>query len=214
MKINIPFMLVTVLVFISISCETFKDSIVFNSINKELVVIRDTKLLLESKDEISVHIDSIISGLIDTEFISTGLKSFNLIDDEKLDISFEIIDLNRYNPDGLPESFDSLAARVHPVAVQILDNSTYGYPDALNTDERIDEAGHWTNRISVLGTFMNAGKFQGHGEKYLGFRFPNNDHFNYGWIKLFCSAHNDTLRVIEYAYNQNKNSGILAGQKE
>jgi hypothetical protein len=36
----------------------------------------------------------------------------------------------------------------------------------------------------------------------------------HGWIRLYCSAHNDTLRVIDYACNQNKDKVIRAGQKE
>ena len=40
-------------------------------------------------------------------------------------------------------------------------------------------------KTSVLGTFMNAGQFQGNGEKYLGIRFPENNNFKYGWIKIF-----------------------------
>ncbi len=206
---------IVILVLACTSCERAgKDQIVYNTVNKELILIRDTKALMESDDEFSVHIDSIISGLINAEFISTGLRSFDLLDDENPDISFEIIDLNKYNPNGLPEYFDSLAARVHPMAVEVLDNSTYGYPDALNQDELIDEKGRWTNRICVLGTFMNAGQFQGRGEKCLGFRFPKDGDYHYGWIKIFCSEHNDTLRIIDYAYNQNRNNSIKAGQKK
>ena len=61
---------------------------------------------------------------------------------------------------------------------------------------------------------MNAGQFQGNGEKYLGIRFSMNTDYNYGWIKLYCSQHNDTLRIIEYAFNVESGSPITAGQIE
>jgi len=202
------------LILIFTSClRTETDEIVYNSINKEFVLIRDVLALQESDDEISNHIDSILSGLIDEEFVSTGQKTFDLDADLVADIGFEIINLHAFNPDGLPESFDSLAARSIPFTIQILDNSTYGYPDALDVDDPISGNGNWSGNTSVLGTFMNAGQFQGRGEKYLGIRFPRNNEFNYGWIKIYCSQHNDTLRIIEYAYNNIFGSAINAGQK-
>lgn len=215
-KISLLFILVITLI---ISCEkpiqdSTTDSIVYQKINKEFVIIRDVQTLQLSNDDISNHIDSILNGLIITEFISTGKKCFDLNNDLLFDIGFEIIDLNKFNPSGLPESFDSLAARVVPISCEILDNSTYGYPDTLNLNDQISESGNWNNKTSVLGTFMDAGKFQGHGEKYLGIRFSENNKYKYGWIKLYCSQHNDTLRIIEYAYNNIDNSLIYAGQKE
>lgn len=190
------------------------DKIIYQSINKDVVLIRDVQTLQGSNDEISDHVDSILTGLINTSFISTGQKLFDLGVDMDSNLGFEIIDLNKFNPNALPDSFDSLAARVIPLSVEILDNSTYGYPDALNLDEQISENGNWTNKISVLGTFMNAGQFQGKGEKYLGIRFSKDNKYKYGWIKLYCSQHNDTLRIIDFAYNNIEDSKINAGQKE
>ena len=191
-----------------------KDTIVYQYVNKEFVVIMNVDSLLQSDDEISNHIDSILHGLINSEVISTGQKDFNLDADPASDIGFEIIDLNKFNPQGLPENFDSLAARVIPLAVEILDNSTYGYCDALDSGYVISENANWTNGSCVLGTFMNAGQFQGRGEKYLGIRLTGDQKYRYGWIRLYCSQHNDTLRIIEYAYNDHVNGLIYAGQKE
>lgn len=81
-------------------------------------------------------------------------------------------------------------------------------------EEPISEDGNWSNRDCVLGTLMNAGQFQGQEEKYLGIRFLKDDNFKYGWIKIYCSEHNDTLRIIEYAYTDIINSKIKAGQKK
>jgi hypothetical protein len=198
-----------------ISCErSGDDSIVYQSVNKEFVLIRDVQALRESNDEISDHVDSILTGLINTEFVSTGRKDFDLNADIISDIGFEIIDLNKFNPDGLPESFDSLAARVNPLTVEILDNSTWGYPDALEEGDRISDNGYWSDRTSVLGTFLNGGKFQGMGERYLGMRFTDGRNNKYGWIRIYCSQHNDTLRIIDFAYNNIEFSDINAGQTE
>ena len=125
-----------------------------------------------------------------------------------------IIDLNKFNPRGLPDTFDSLAARVDPLTLEILDNSTWGYPDALAEGTEITETGYWSEKTSVLGTFLQGGKFQGNGERYLGIRFPDGGKYKYGWVKLYCSMHNDTLRIIEYAYNDISENSIFAGQKE
>ena len=206
-----------IIVFLSTSCEKTEDSsttknIIYQTLNKEFVLIRDVQTLQGSNDEISNHVDSILMGLIDAEFISTGHKMFNLNGDSLTDIGFEIINLNDFNVNSLPESFDSLAARVIPSTIEILDNSTFGYPDALDLNSEISAEGNWSGNISVLGTFMNAGQFQGNGEKYLGFRFT--DDIKYGWIKIYCSQHNDTLRIIDFAYNNIANSAINAGQKE
>jgi hypothetical protein len=189
-------------------------NIIYHSIDKEYVFIKDIKTLQENDDEISNHVDSILAGLLNAEFISTGQKEFDLDADMISDIGFEIIDLNKYNPNGLPESFDTLAARVIPISTEILDNSTYGYPDALDFEEQISKEGNWSSRTSVLGTFLNTGQFQGQGEKYLGFRLIEDENFKYGWIRIYCSQHNDTLRIIDYAYNDIVNSKIKAGQKE
>jgi len=190
------------------------DNIVYQKINKEYVLIRNVQALQGSSDEISNHVDSILSGLLDVEFISTGHKDFKLDADEIYDIGFEIIDLTNFNTNGFPDTLDSLAARVLPLSVEILDNSTYRYPDALNLNDNISENGNWTNNTSVLGTFLNAGQFQGRGERYLGIRFIIENDYKYGWIKLYCSTHNDTLRIIDFAYNDTENNLIKAGQIE
>lgn len=191
-----------------------EDNIVTGSINKKIVLIRDVNVLTSSNDSISQHVDSILSGLINVQFISTGQKTFDLNNDNLQDLAFEIIDLNLYNNGHLPAYLDSMAARVIPLTIQILDNSTYGYPDALLGNSVISSDGNWSQNTSVLGTFMNAGQFQGKGERFLGIRFNNNGNYNYGWIKLYCSQHNDTLRIIDFAYNQTVNKEISAGQTE
>jgi len=189
-----------------------ESDIQYNIIEKEYVLIRDVAELQQSDDEISLHVDSILNGLINAEFISTGYKKFDLNSDDIPDIAFEIIDLLEFNPDGLPESFDHLAARAIPLNLFILDNSTYGYADALQKGDVINTEGIWTNETVVLGTFQNAGQFQGQGERYLAYRFFGDQGFQYGWIQLQCSQHSDTLNVIDFAYKTNTEPTILAGQ--
>jgi hypothetical protein len=210
------------LITLTTSCDkSNKDDIVYQSVNEEFVFIRNVKQLQESDDAISNHIDSILSGNIDTDIISTGKQKIDLNGDGFPDIGFEIVNLNLFNPQGLPESYDSLAAKVIPFSINILDNSTYGYADALNQSESVAQDGYWQLSPNyVLGTFANAGQFQGKGEMYLGIRFPasgdgsKNKNYKYGWVKLYCSQHSDTLRIIEFAFNNNPGGEIKAGQKK
>jgi hypothetical protein len=74
-----------------------------------------------------------------------------------LNDDFEITDLNKLNPDGLPEPFDTLAVVVLESNIEILDNSTYGYPDALTKGAKIGENGNWTFQGGTLDAFSEAG---------------------------------------------------------
>ncbi len=154
---------------------------------------------------------TILSGTAYLQIISTGKDSIDLDKDGAADIAFEIINLNDYNSTPLPASLDSFAALVRPITLQILDNSKHSYPDALTEGQEINDQGNWTNTKGVLGTFTNAGQFKGNIENYLGLRWANN---TYGWIKIHCSAHNDTLRISEYGYNTSAGKFIKAGQKQ
>ena len=44
------------------------------------------------------------------------------------------------------------------------------------------------------------------------FEIPSNGNYNYGWIKLNCSLHNDTLTIYEFGYHKTVNRKIKAGQ--
>ena len=211
-----PFFLGFLIVaFIFQSCE--KDpgnDIIYQKINKSYILSGNIHALRERNDEIFQHVDSILSGLIQTQFISTGYKKIFLDPNRTPDIAFEIIDLHKFNPPHFPKTFDSLAARVIPLHVDILDNSGYGYPDALSLGETISGKGNWVKNRGVLGTFLNAGKFQGKGLRYLGIRLQENQNkYHYGWIRIYCSRHSDTLRIIDYAYNTHPNQKIWAGQE-
>jgi hypothetical protein len=55
--------------------------------------------------------------------------------------------------------------------------------------------------------------YNGKGEKYIGVSFIQESQINYAWIKIYCSLHNDTLKIIDWAYNQTVNGRIKTGQK-
>jgi hypothetical protein len=188
--------------------------IIYKSVNKNYILVPDMQQMSQHDNTIAQHIDSILNGYIDAELISTGYIRFDIDSDSINDFAFEIINLQPLNNNQLPSEFDSLAVRAHPFSGSILDNSTFQYADALNYDEEISTASNWTTNFVVLGTFMNAGQFNGKGEKYLGIRLNGVSDYKYGWIKIYVSEHNDTLRIIDYAYNDNEGSFIKAGQKE
>ena len=107
------------LFLISISCsKKNKDDIYYHELNNQYIFITDVNALQASNDPISNHIDSILSGFINTSIISTG-KQYVYLDEKLPDLYFEIIDLNEFNANNLPIGFDSLA-RAGSNSVQFL----------------------------------------------------------------------------------------------
>ena len=205
--------LFSLLLITGISCsKKINNDIYYHELNNQYVFITEINALQASDDPISNHIDSILSGFINTSIISTGKQYIYLDENELPDLYFEIIDLNEFNANNFPIGFDSLAARAGSNTVQFLDNSTWHYADALNYDDEIGPNALWSENSVVLGTFASAGNFNGKGDKYMGFRIPNNGKYNYGWIKLNCSQHNDTLTIYEFGYHKTVNRKIKAGQ--
>lgn len=184
-------------------------------VNQQYVVKTNVAELQQSNDPISMRIDSILSGTLNADVVGTGQISFDANGDDNPELYFEIVDLVSLNGGYLPDSLDSLAVRVIPGSADILDNSTFGYPDALEDDASIaPNSGNWSDRASnALGTFANAGQFNGRGDRYLGFRIPHSSGHHYGWIKLNVSTANDSLQIIEYGYEQTLDTEILAGEQ-
>ena len=199
--------------FVGVSCsKKNNDQIFYKQINNQYVFITDVNILQASDDPISNHIDSILSGLINTSVISTGKQHINIDENEFPELYFEIIDLNEFNNNNLPTGFDSLAARAGSNTIQFLDNSTWHYADALNYNDEIGPNALWSENSVVLGTFASAGNFNGKRGQILRFSNTNNGNYNYGWIKLNCSQHNDTLTIYEFRYHKTLNRKIKAGQ--
>ncbi|MDD2635748.1 MAG: hypothetical protein PHW82_09645 [Bacteroidales bacterium] len=189
--------------------------IIYKSCNTNVVMLLDVNEMVLLDNPYARHIDSIVSGFIDAELISTGWIRVDLDNDNITDVAFEIVNLQSFNNNDIPEYLDTLALRAHSVSVDFLDNSTYRYADALSQNAVINIDGNWTNQTVALGTLGGGGQFSGKGFKYLGFRLTNADeNYKYGWIKLYCSEHNDTLKIIDFAYNNISGSQIIAGQQE
>jgi hypothetical protein len=151
-----------------------------------------------------------IDDVILREDISKRIE-IDLNDDRETDIAFELINLNDYNQ--AQHLTDSLAALVITPNVALLDNSTWGYADALDKDFLLTESMQWGVRENfVLGT-NPAGEFNGKGIKYLGFRMNKGNFFYYGWVKLECSEDRDALHIISCGISEQANYLIQTGQK-
>ena len=202
------------IVAISSSCSKENDNEIFYESNSTAIEVKEsTAVIAASDDEVSMHIDSIITGKLDREVISTGVSTVFLNENASIKIGFEIVDLNLFNPNGIPEHLDTLAIRVLPTDVEILDNSTYGYPDALNKGTKIDSEGLWTNDDAVLATMGGGGNFYNKKSLYLPYRFTEGGKYYYGWIRLSCSQNNHILEIHDFGYNLKANEKIEAGQK-
>jgi hypothetical protein len=153
--------------------------------------------------------------------INRMITSSDIIETIELDLNnsgttnltFQIVNLNEFN--NPPLQSDSLAVIVSTSGVQILDNSNFGYADALNSNFVLNSTLNWRLSNSfVLGTLANGGNFAGQGPKYLGFRVYNSttDHY-YGWVLLECSQARDTLTVVSCGMNEALNKPIQTGQQ-
>lgn len=139
---------------------------------------------------------------INQTLIGPGQMGLDMTGDSYNEYTFDIIQL----------SAGSLAARVHAQgSTKILDNSTFGYPDALNTGDPV--AGFFHSNVGVLGTFNDAGQFKGKGNRFLGVQLSVTG-TNYGWIELSCSQNNDTLTLISYGFVELQEGNINAGETE
>ena len=151
-------------------------------------------------------LDAILSRDLDIQIEPETNFTLILLDTDRPLLYFEIIKLDTGH-----------ATRVHPAdSVQVLDSSTYGYTDALQKGELIEEENTWSARTSfVLGTSVgHAGQFEGVGPRYLGFRYSENGELHYGWVLLSNNYGNTDLQIQSYGLNQTPINGIMAGQIE
>ena len=110
---------------------------------------------------------------------------------------------------------EGFAVRVQPGSdIQILDSSTFGYPDALDIDSEISNINIWsTDSNFVLGTTVgHGGQFEGAGKKYLGFRLLDNNNTYYGWVSLENNNGSTLLLIDNYQIKFESDEPILAGQ--
>lgn len=134
---------------------------------------------------------------------STGTYTIDIDSNGTNDYTFEILLL----------SGSATAARVVSLgSSQVMDSSTFGYPDPLNFGDSI--TGPYSSGNGVLGTDVGgAGQFSGAGLKYLGSKTNISGKSHLGWLSLEVVATNDTIILHEVGYNTVANSGIYAGQK-
>ena len=93
----------------------------------------------------------------------------------------------------------------------VMDNSTFGYPDALDCGDGVSEP--YSEGNAVLGTDVGGGGlFTGEGLKYLGLNIHVAGESQRGWISLEISAGNDTIFLHEVGYASEIGEGITAGQ--
>ncbi len=93
-------------------------------------------------------------------------------------------------------------------------NETQGQALPLSQDEMISDAGTWG---SMDGSY-DLGAFRGAGEKFIGIvtETVSNNVLSkqFGWIRIRLSSKNDTLKIIDWAYNSTAYKSIKAGQVE
>ena len=140
------------------------------------------------------------------EVVTLASNGFSLdVDgDNTADYTFEIL--------SLAASPTATAARVISLGGStVMDNSTFGYPDALDCGAAV--TGPYSGGNAVLGTDVGGGGlFTGEGVKYLGLNIDIAGESHRGWIALEVNASNDMLDLHEVGYALAADAGIAAGQ--
>ncbi len=134
--------------------------------------------------------------------ISSGSFTIDVDSDGNDDYTFEILQL----------SGSSTAARVISIGnSQVMDGSTFGYPDTLNFGDNVTSP--YSSGNAVLGTDVGGGgQFSGAGMKYLGLNVDISGDSHLGWISLEVAASNDTIILYDIGYNTTASDDITAGQ--
>lgn len=137
--------------------------------------------------------------------------------DSRLSFTFSIMDIKALNSNWDESNTDTLAADVAVEGVEILDDSQFGYLNALDENTAINSSiGNWNTRMDpdnyLLSTSWGA-EFKGAGDKYFGFRLQRTEGYIYGWFLVNCSEKSDLLEIKGYAYNKTAGNAILAGEQ-
>ena len=137
-----------------------------------------------------------------TVTLASNSFSIDVNDDNTDDYTFEILTLTNA----------ATAARVISLGgSSVMDNSTFGYPDALACGDGV--GGPYSGGNAVLGTDVGGGGlFTGIGVKYLGLNINVAGQSHRGWISLEVDAGNDTIVLHEVGFASEMNEGIAAGQ--
>lgn len=136
-----------------------------------------------------------------------------------LSCSYVIFEIYKNPKAGTPDSLSVRITRNSPIPIGdcgnlFLNKSDAGYPAALNENMDISDIGIWG---STDGQY-NLSEFTGKGEKYLGMMTESIlngvNSKRYAWIRIYCSSDNDTLKIIDWAYNNVAYKSIKAGQMQ
>lgn len=162
--------------------------------------------------------DEIVYNSVNLTLNEVSEETIQVPKDDGLMFKFFIMNLKDHNNQWDPSNTDTLAAGLQTNYVEILDNSEYGYLDALNRDAVIgSNSGNWNTRFEpdnyILSTSFDTGEFKGAGDKYLGFRIQKGGGYIYGWFLVNCTEKSDQLEIKAYGYNNTVGNSILAGQE-
>lgn len=132
---------------------------------------------------------------------SSGSFTIDADGDGNDDYTFEILQL----------SGNSQAARVISLGnSQVMDNSTFGYPDTLSFGDNVSSP--YSGGNAVLGTDVGgSGLFSGAEIKYLGLNIDISGGSHLGWVSLEVAATNDTIILHDLGFNTVANEAISAG---
>ena len=163
-----------------------------------ILILFVAALFLSGKNAISQTNSYAVNQIVT---VYSGSFTIDVDNDSNNDYTFEI----------LPLSGSLKAARVISLGIsQVMDGSTFGYPDTLNFGDNV--TGPYSSGNAVLGTDVGgAGQFTGAGMKYLGLNIDISGGSHLGWISLEVVASNDTIIIHDIGYNTTANEGITAG---
>ncbi len=160
--------------------------------------------------------DNIEYQSLDITLDGIGQETIEIPYDERLVFTFSIMDIKAMNTNWDESNTDTLAADVSVNGVEILDDSQYGYLNAMDQNTAFNaSSGNWNNRMDpsnyLLSTSWGA-EFKGAGDKYFGFRLQKDSGYIYGWFLVNCSEKSDLLEIKGYAYNKTVGNPIQAGE--
>jgi hypothetical protein len=165
-------------------------------------------------DQCTDDLDDVGQIGLDCECVSGILDRISHIDAPPIYIDLGITENSFLYFDVEPLSNGHFVSVRPGLDVQILDSSTFGYPDALELGDIISEASAWSTETNfVLVTSVgSAGSFEDAGERYLGFKITDNEDIYYGWVSLENNTASTAFYINRFWINYNSGEFIEAGE--
>lgn len=157
----------------------------------------------------------------DTTLINLQSYGLDLDNDGNYDYVFHVSDVN-YS--GSMSSLEIKRVAVTPYqtgfAVAASATNNYVYPIAFNANANINQLLNWnsaTDQSMASVWFSNGspggyGNFLGVKNKFVAFKFLMNGFNHYGWARVDVAQLADTIVIKDFAFNQNADESILAGE--